>query len=427
MRFGKQSERNTRPQSDIFSGGTVYARGHEKKRYPWLMPVVVLGLLMAFLFGLILFQSRRTARDQQAAQTGNQLQGTASEEGGRQGLFLGQTDQSSEDPMAGTQAPQSGSEERDNQITTKQREVSEVPTYASWKVGDRLVIKTGELPLYDQSGSKGHRWTTALFGEKAEILKTQLEDQIPQVQIRLEDGSVGWADVSGLSQDTNFTEESERISYLLVLSPTKRIMSHAISGTTLFKAPMGSVLTADYQSAEIYRLILPEGQVGWINSSGIEVLGESFSARRHPPQIPKPPLAHRLFVSSVLNYDGACVIPGGISYDGADMAGALYISARVNGLDLPRSLSLQAEQGEKVIPIRDPETGLVDLTQLLPGDVLFFSDPSDPQKVIQAAVLLEESRALTQLANDSTLKVRALENQTELLSRLLVIRRFFPQ
>lgn len=285
-------------------------------------------------------------------------------------------------------------------------------------VGQELISAVGECPLFDSDGYDKVRTSTALYGDKMTVLETKPEAAM--VKVRLEDGFTAYADRNNLSADIDAVSEKGIRNKALVLSQQKRVMSHTMNGSAIMEVPMGTLLYADYQTAEVLRLRLTDGREGWVSTDGLNLL---------PPDgtITTPPHAAKLFVGSAMNFYGSRFVPGGMSRSGADMAGIIYISAKVNGLTLPRTLEGQAKAGEKAELIRDVDTKLVRPDQLETGDVLFFHDGMDKNKVVYAAIILEQGQALMQIGNDSIIVIRDLEKQKDLMSRLYDVRRYFSE
>lgn len=279
--------------------------------------------------------------------------------------------------------------------------------------GERLYVRRGECALYERSDSDAQRLASALYGETVEVLQTR---QNGRIKGRLEDGTEGWMPVSDLGRLR--APEGETRPFL-VLVTGKRVMTHAMSGRLLFRAPMGSILDADYVSDDVCRIRLRDGEEGWISPDGVQQLEDGES-------IPEPEDAKRLFPSSAMNFYGSRVVPGGMTQEGADMAGLIYIAARVNGLKVPRDLQGQSAFGQPVEVIVDAATGLARPSLFEPGDILFFHDGYDQKKVAFAAVMLERGQALCRLTNDATITIRKLENEPELMRRLMLVRRYFP-
>ena len=284
------------------------------------------------------------------------------------------------------------------------------------QAGEWVMAAVGELPIYDGADRNAVRISGALFGEKMEVLGLAGDSRL---KIRLEGLGEGYVSRSGVSTDLGTIRKSGLKGRALVLSPLKRIMSHGIAGSILMEAPMGSLLYADAQVEKVLRLRLPDGKEGWMNTDGIQLLAPGEA-------IPVPAKATELFVSSAMNFYGSRIIPGGLSKNGADMAGVIFISARVNGLDLPRTLEAQSRVGQEADIIRDVSTNLARPSLFRAGDVRFLHSGEEADKITSAAMIIDKSRALTALNNSSEIRIVDLDDQPELLSRLSSARRYFP-
>lgn len=282
--------------------------------------------------------------------------------------------------------------------------------------GDHLIIGTGECPLYNEPAHKSLRISTALYGEELEVL--DLSGSWVKVQMQ-SDGFIAWCERDLLSNDLAAVDSAKAVGKVLVYSPFKRVMSHTVNGYMLFRAPMGSTLFYDYTSDSVLRLRLANNQKAWISNSGLRFLEANEN-------LGVPDNAAALFASSAMNFHRSPNIPGGMSKEGADMAGVIHIAAKINGLDVSRDIEKQAEVGEEVITIRDSSTGLIRVNLLETGDIIFFYDDQDSKKITRAAIILEEGQALTVLVNDSVLSLRDLNREEDILSRVAVVRRYFP-
>lgn len=282
--------------------------------------------------------------------------------------------------------------------------------------GEQVLVKVGECPLFENSRARSKRVSTALYGERAEIL--ELEGKM--AKLRFADAFEAWATLQNISADISAVDKANYRYKILVLSPYKSLMSHSINGYPLFRAPMGSFLYADHDIADILRLRLTDGQHAWISHQGVQILEPDEA-------VPVPDESAELFMSTAMNFKNSPYVPGGMSKEGADMAGVLFIAARINGLELPRDLNGQSKAGEEVAPVKNPETGYIRPELLEAGDVIFFRSPEDKNKVDRAAIILEEGQALCHLTNGSTIQIKDLNRQNELLAEVLTIRRFFAE
>ncbi len=151
---------------------------------------------------------------------------------------------------------------------------------------------------------------------------------------------------------------------MVVAETTKRILSHARRGTLLVEVPMSTVLFADYRGNGIARVALPDGQIGWLSESGMVVLASDG-------QIQQVADGERYFSSTALAFNQITHLPNGQSIYGVSTVGIARLAALVNGLSLPHRLEDMAGSGNPVRLEIDEQTGLYDLTAILPGDLIF--------------------------------------------------------
>lgn len=293
--------------------------------------------------------------------------------------------------------------------------VPEIPARAL-QVGDNAVSRFGELPLYDSPEPSRQRVSSALFGESMTIVA--INERSDFFEVQLADGFTGWCKAKDLAIDAPTKNHQGIRAEAQVLNPYKQVMSHTVDGYPLLTAPMGTILPVDYLAEQVLRVRLPGDQVGWVSRSGLQILDADNM------NLPQGEGA-ALFATSAMNFYRTPFVPGGMSKQGADMAGVIFIAARVNGLDLPRDLTSQAQAGEEVELILDVETGLARPNMMQSGDVLFFHTEGDPETIGQAALIIEEGQALTNLVNDSIISIRDLNHSPELMRRLVTARRYF--
>ncbi len=122
-------------------------------------------------------------------------------------------------------------------------------------------------------------------------------DQV-YLKVRLEEGLEGYMRRDHLSADKSSLLPENKIAKILVRIPAKRVMSHARLGSLLVEAPMGAIFYADYQNGDLLRVCLPDGETGWINSSGV------LSAPPLSP-IPVEDKARQLLVATLLAFGTA--------------------------------------------------------------------------------------------------------------------------
>lgn len=103
-----------------------------------------------------------------------------------------------------------------------------------------------------------------------------------------------------------------------------------------------------------YRVRVPSGERLWVRAS--QVAQESEPALAEGSRL----------IAQGRRWEGTNYLWGGMSQQGIDCSGLVYILYRLNGITLPRDADQQFEVGEAI----EPE-------QLRPGDMVFFGEPGD--------------------------------------------------
>ena len=237
-------------------------------------------------------------------------------------------------------------------------------------------------------------------------------------KIQTMDGLIGYVKASSLLEDMDSVEPDIHQYKLIVSDPSKNIMTHASNGTLIKKVMMNTVLYADIKREGVYQVALPGGDSGWIGSSGVIEL----STRGDTEEV-----SSRYFVSSVLTFVNARYIENGMSIDGASINGAVYVSAEINGIDIPRTMEGQAQAGIEVIPEPDAVTGQIRIDQILPGDIVFLSSPKKPgdTEIYEMAVCTDTGTLFMLSPARTTVRLRNFKSGDEICERIITIRRIF--
>jgi len=237
-------------------------------------------------------------------------------------------------------------------------------------------------------------------------------------KIQTMDGLIGYVKASSLLENMDSVEPDIHQYKLIVSDPSKNIMTHASNGTLIKKVMMNTVLYADIKREGVYQVALPGGDSGWIGSSGVIEL----STRGDTEEV-----SSRYFVSSVLTFVNARYIENGMSIDGASINGAVYVSAEINGIDIPRTMEGQAQAGIEVIPEPDAVTGQIRIDQILPGDIVFLSSPKKPgdTEIYEMAVCTDTGTLFMLSPARTTVRLRNFKSGDEICERIITIRRIF--
>lgn len=279
----------------------------------------------------------------------------------------------------------------------------------------RVVIdSTVALMTLPEPDSK--RIAEVLYNEPVKYLSSSKNGYC---KIQTQDGLTGYVKEGSLIEETDSIEPDTHKFKLIVSDPSKNIMTHASNGTLIKKVMMNTVLYADIKREGVYQVALPGGDNGWIGSSGVIELSPRGSTEE---------VSSRYFVSSVLTFVNAKYIENGMSIEGASVNGAVFVSAEINGIEIPRTMEGQAQAGVEVIPEPDAVTGEIMIDQILPGDIIFLSSPKKAPgdtEIYEMAVCTDTGTLFMLSPARTTVRLRNFEAGDDICDRIITIRRIF--
>ena len=281
---------------------------------------------------------------------------------------------------------------------------------------DYRVVNESTVALMSLPESDSRRIAEVLYNEPVRFFN---DSKNGYCKIQTQDGLIGYVKASSLISETDSIEPDIHKYKLIVSDPSKNIMTHSSNGTLIKKVMMNTVLYADIKREGVYQVALPGGDKGWIGSSGVIEL----STRGVTEEV-----SSRYFVSSVMTFVNAKYIENGMSIDGASVNGAVYVSAEINGIEIPRTMEGQAEAGFEVIPEPDAVTGEIMIEQILPGDILFLSRPGQTagdKKIYEMAVCTDTGTLFMLSPARTTVRLRNFESGDDICDRIITIRRIF--
>ena len=263
---------------------------------------------------------------------------------------------------------------------------------------------------------KSERITQVIYNEPVTVLeKPCAEGFLP---IRTQDGIEGYILEEEVTENLDSIEPSLHKYKLVVSDVSKNVLSHASNGTLMVKVMMNTVLYSDVRGDGVYQVALPDGKTGWIGSSGVIELGVNDTVKK---------ISVRYFVSSIMGFVNVTRIDRGITMMGMSVEGLAYVTSAVNGLILPRMMHEQMAAGERVDPKYDEVTGLLDVTSILPGDLIFFNDPNDPMSAApyEMAICTDTGSVIMTSKSKTSLRIVSLTDNEALTSRIIAVRRIF--
>ena len=278
------------------------------------------------------------------------------------------------------------------------------------------VVKDSTVPLMTEPDPSTKRIAEVLFNEPVKYISAAKDGYC---KIRTMDGLEGFVKESSLVDDTASIEPDVHQYKLIVSESSKNIMTHASNGTLIKKVMMNTVLYADIKREGVYQVALPGGDSGWIGSSGVIELS---------PRAETEEVSSRYFVSSVLTFVNSKYIQNGMSIDGASVNGVVYVSAEVNGIQIPRTMEEQAKAGIEVIPEPDAVTGKIMIDQIQPGDILFLASPkktAGDKEIYEMAVCTDTGVLFMISPARTTVRLRNFSSGDSICERIITIRRIF--
>ena len=261
------------------------------------------------------------------------------------------------------------------------------------------------------------RITQVLYNEPVVLLNG--EENNGYVKVRTTDGIEGYIKSFRLTDKLDSVEPDLHEYKLIVSDTSKNVMTHASNGTLITKVMMNTVLYADIKRDGVYQVALPNGDVGWIGSSGVIELGPRDTARK---------VSCRYFVSSVLSESNATYIENGVTLKGMSVNGLVYVCAGVNGVNMPRSMQEQASMGTEVELEYDVVTGDLLLDSIEPGDLVFLRSPySESDEISEMAVCTDTGVLLMMSKAKTTIRLRSFKATDDIAARIVSVRRIFDE
>lgn len=299
--------------------------------------------------------------------------------------------------------------------TDEDQQVEATLPVRSYGVSTRVVTQN-VANLMSGDDIKSELITQVLYNEPVTVLdKSCAEGFLP---IRTQDGIEGYILEEFVTDSLDSIEPGLHKYKLVVSDVSKNVLSHASNGTLMVKVMMNTVLYSDLRGDGVYQVALPDGKTGWLSSNGVIELGVSEAVKK---------ISVRYFVSSVISFVNVTRIDHGITMTGMSVEGLAYVASAVNGLTLPRTMEEQQAVGERVDPTYDEVTGLLDVSSIQPGDLVFFKNPNDPISAApyEMAICTDTGSVIMASKSRTSLRIVSLTENEALTSRIIAVRRIF--
>jgi len=230
------------------------------------------------------------------------------------------------------------------------------------------VITEAVVDMFEKPDILSMRTTQVLYNQVVKVIK----EENAWMNITLLDGSSGWVKSKYVSRDTYSVTDGSINNKIIVTAKIVDVYSGNTNKVKYKKIVLGTELYSIGKTKTGYDVLMPENKRGWIDEGGVIAVPISDNI------IPKT--TSNDFVQTIKKFNGTIFILGGISRWGVDSSGLVYISSKINGVDVPRELEDLKKFGtavqEKNIQV---------------GDLIFFSTDSLKKDVYDVGVCTGEN------------------------------------
>ena len=192
----------------------------------------------------------------------------------------------------------------------------------------------------------------------------------------LNKGYLGWVDTDNIVRiDSTSFAAYATARKLIVTSTFATLESSPNGGAMVSDVVMRDFLKPVSQAGVNFKIELPDGRIGYLPRSDAEYYDEYFST--HKPSADGIENTAKKFL-------GFPYLWGGTSTKGFDCSGFVKTVFGMNGINLPRDASQQANVGEAA------DSG-TDFANLKKGDLLFFGQKADsarPERIVHVGIYL---------------------------------------
>ena len=227
------------------------------------------------------------------------------------------------------------------------------------------VITEAVVDMFEKPDILSMRTTQVLYNQVVKVVK----EENSWMNIKLLDGSSGWVKSKYVSRDTYSVTDGSINNKIIVTAKIVDVYSGNTNKVKYKKIVLGTELYSIGKTKTGYDVLMPENKRGWIDEGGVIAVPISDNI------IPKT--TSNDFVQTIKKFNGTIFILGGISRWGVDSSGLVYISSKINGVDVPRELEDLKKFGtavqEKNIQV---------------GDLIFFSTDSLKKDVYDVGVYM---------------------------------------
>lgn len=249
----------------------------------------------------------------------------------------------------------------------------------------RAVVIHNVVQMRAQPSSDSEQVSQTILGQTL-LVRDQSQASKEWLQVETDDGYTGWvrgSQIRYLADDEDYPPAGLAFRVNALWAFIREAPEHGSLHTTIL--PMGAWLQGDDWQGDWLKVTLPDGRVGWaaaqdvtsqwvvltrIGNLRVEGWVVSQGKTTEPYTVPRAGWQNAL-VYTAKRLLGVPYLWGGSSPFGLDCSGFVQLVYRMCGLILPRDADLQAAF---------ERTTDVSLTDVQPGDLIFFAGGHDPHQ-----------------------------------------------
>ncbi len=283
-----------------------------------------------------------------------------------------------------------------------------------YKSADYAVVSKQTIDVFITPDIRSARVTQLLYND---VIKITDRKTYGFLNMTAADGTKGYVIEKDVTSNTESVEPSLYSNKIIVVTKSKRVMSHSSNGSLVMEVVMGTTLYSDFQSSNVYRVVLPDKTYGWISASGIVKLKVDESIKKS---------SAKNFYETALSFNNTTYVEGGITANGASSDGIAFVCAMINGVALPRDKVAQSKAGKAVTVQFDAQTKMLNYELLQQGDLIFFGDGTSKSGTIsEMGIVVGEGQVMMSRKTKSTVRIVSLDGDAALRSSVVSVRRLY--
>lgn len=252
---------------------------------------------------------------------------------------------------------------------------SEVPEETEATINERYKNKAvaieAVVDIFKEADINSERITQSLFNQPVTILE-QIDGWF---RVETIDGSTGWLRSKFVDRDCTSVKKELYTERIVITGKKKTVYTNYGGGATLKDVSMGTEFFVKSKKKNYYEVVVPGNLTGWVEKKDTIQIGADSAI---------PITSSEDFAATVEKFKDTQYLLGGSSaWQGVDGSGVVYTSARINGIELPRST---LDQFDFI------KNGPESVDDLKLGDLLFFSANEDLADISNIGVYVGNDR-----------------------------------